>query len=519
MSCGTNILPVFLYFFLLVQSTTAETLPPDFSSLIGLSESSSIVLSDISPAASSIVTSDNASSLDPVTEFIPGDFIRYTIQFPVRLFAVVFAAGTVTFSGAENEKLPLQFKLFIAGQHSFYWDSIVPAGASGEATVVITYLGIPGRITRETSTFKISQSPQPVQEYVGSPRCMSCHAGFNPDVVNAYTQSGHFFALSPVSGKVPAYPAFAPGVPDTPAGSSWNDIAYVIGGYGWAANFASRDNGTLVTGPGAQYNPANSLLKTPAEFVAYEPATATPGQFTCGACHATGYSSEGSQDNRTGIAGTWFEDGVGCEACHGPGSLHAYDPYGAKPSFDPQAACANCHVRDSRSVVEAGAGLILNKQQAEELNTTAKSFMQCATCHNAHASAHYDDLASGSAIIKQCTACHSSVTVGLGMQNLACIDCHMPYAVKAGASNSFTDSANNGYALGDMRSHIFKINADAAAPADMLSDNGTRLALDTSGKTAGLTLDFVCLGCHRTGGRAATSYTFEQVKGLAKSVH
>jgi hypothetical protein len=70
-----------------------------------------------------------------------------------------------------------------------------------------------------------------------------------------------------------------------------------------------------------------------------------------------------------------------------------------------------------------------------------------------------------------------------------------------------------------MRSHIFKINTDAASPADMFSDNGTRLALDTSGKTAGLTLDFVCLGCHRTGGRAATSYTFEQVKGLAKSVH
>ena len=469
---------------------------------------------------SNISNPDNASSIIPGKNVAPGDAARYSVTFSVQLISIVFAAGAVTFSGAENEKFPFQFKLFFAGEHSFYWDSTIPVTAQGAATVHITYISIPGKIVRESTAFMVSGSaPVGPSDYIGSSKCMGCHAGFNPDVVNAYTQSGHPFALRAVSGQAPVYPAFAPGVPATPAGSSWNGIAYVIGGYGWAANFASKDNGELVTGSGAQYNPANSMLKTPAEFAAYESATTTPGQFTCGACHATGYFSEGSQDNRTGIAGAWTEDGVGCEACHGPGSLHAYDPYGAKPSLDPQAACANCHERGSHSVVEAGAGLILNKQQAEELNTTAKSFMQCATCHNAHASAHYDDLASGSAIIKQCTACHGSITVGLGMQNLACIDCHMPYAVKAGASTSFTDSANNVYALGDMRSHIFKINTDAASPADMLSDNGTRLALDASGKTDGLTLNFVCLGCHRTGGRAATSYTFEQVKGLAKSVH
>ncbi len=73
--------------------------------------------------------------------------------------------------------------------------------------------------------------------------------------------------------------------------------------------------------------------------------------------------------------------------------------------------------------------------------------------------------------------------------------------------------------FGDMRSHIFKINTDAAVPAEMFSDNGTKLAVDSAGKTAGLTLNFVCLGCHRTGGQAATSYTYEQVKNIAPSVH
>ena len=297
------------------------------------------VANDTPSFLSNISNPDNVSSIIPGKNVAPGDAARYSVTFSVQLISIVFAAGSVTFSGAENEKLPLQFKLFIAGQHSFYWDSTIPAAAQGEATVHITYISIPGKFVRESTSFMVSgSSPVEPAAFIGSSKCMGCHAGFNPDVVNAYTQSGHPFALRAVSGQAPVYPAFVPGVPDTPAGSSWNDIAYVIGGYGWAANFALRDNGTLVTGSGAQYNPANSMLKTPAEFAAYESATTTPGQFTCGACHATGYSSEGSQDNRTGIAGTWFEDGVGCEACHGPGSLHAYDPYGAKPSLDPQAA-------------------------------------------------------------------------------------------------------------------------------------------------------------------------------------
>jgi uncharacterized CHY-type Zn-finger protein len=163
-------------------------------------------------------------------------------------------------------------------------------------------------------------------------------------------------------------------------------------------------------------------------------------------------------------------------------------------------------------VVEASGGLILHQQQASELKASPHSFMQCTRCHDPHSSAHYDEQAAGTAIVIDCTTCHTGVTVGLNMAALACTDCHMPYAVKAGASRTFADSFSNEYVFGDELAHIFKINTSAASPAAMFSDNGTRLAVDSSGKTSGLTVNFVCFRCH-------PSFSFDTMNSLAKQVH
>lgn len=455
----------------------------------------------------------------PIPDTLPGDPIRFQIDFSVRLFSISFAWGSVTYTGAKQEKLILQLKTVRAGDHSFSWDSIVPSGATGEATVVITYLGLPGGITRETTSFKITQNSGSSQDYTGSSRCISCHAGFNPDIVDAYTQSGHYFALNAVAGQSPAYPSFAAGIPGPPPGNSWSDIAYVISGYAWFANFALTDNGTILTGPEAKYNLPSSFLGTAAAFAAYSPDTPDPARFDCGPCHATGYTPHGNQGGLPDISGSWVESGVGCEACHGPGSTHAASPYGVKPDLSSGIRCVDCHVRLSTSVVEASGGLILHQQQAAELKSSLHSFMQCTLCHAPHASAHYDDEASGTAIVTECISCHPDITVGLNMAHLACIDCHMPYAVKAGASTTFTDPALDEYVLGDMRSHVFKVYTDAPSPADMFTDDGTKLAVGDYDKTPGLTLNFVCLGCHRPGGQAATSYTYEVMQSSAKYVH
>ena len=95
----------------------------------------------------------------------------------------------------------------------------------------------------------------------------------------------------------------------------------------------------------------------------------------------------------------------------------------------------------------------------------------------------------------------------------------MPYAVKSGASISYQDENSTNLKLGDMRSHLFAVYADANSPSDMFSADGLSVATDNTGRAKGLTLNFICQSCHRQGGIAATTYTFDQVKALAGAVH
>ena len=49
-----------------------------------------------------------------------------------------------------------------------------------------------------------------------------------------------------VDGKAPTYPNSK--VPKPPEGFAWEDISYVIGGFGWKALFTDKD-GYIITGP------------------------------------------------------------------------------------------------------------------------------------------------------------------------------------------------------------------------------------------------------------------------------
>ena len=88
----------------------------------------------------------------------------------------------------------------------------------------------------------------------------------------------------------------------------------------------------VVTGETAQLNFANRLLQTSEELVPYHAGEELP--YDCGACHTTGYSTQGNQDGRAGMVGTFAFPGVQCEACHGAGSLHVNDPYSFTPQVD-----------------------------------------------------------------------------------------------------------------------------------------------------------------------------------------
>ena len=165
----------------------------------------------------------------------------------------------------------------------------------------------------------------------------------------------------------------------------------------------------------------------------------------CAECHATGYQRNYGLNTRR-YASTQAETGVGCEACHGPGSTHRdwangleigqtgadLDAYGFSMSFgagDTEAEiqqCAGCHSRrealgngnpipgapyhDAYSLAVLRPGLYHADGQILDEVYVYGSFLQskmyargvgCMNCHEAHSA---ELKADGNAV---CTQCHS----------------------------------------------------------------------------------------------------------------
>jgi len=314
-------------------------------------------------------------------------------------------------------------------------------------------------------------------QYVGADQCKTCHT----DVYDEFMQSGHPYKLNRViDGQPPVYPhrdqvnfpLVAP-----PDGVSWDDVEYVIGGYGWKARFVGHD-GFIITGDAVQWN-----LET-GEWVAYDSGVVKP--YDCGRCHTTGYDPEGHQDNLEGLVGTWAEDGITCEACHGPGSRHAQSRQADDIVVDRSAdLCGRCHYRDSEHRIAAGspddegAQFIKHHEQYDELIAGSHSALSCVTCHDPHKSTRFDD--PGSLRIA-CDDCHSDIQVLITAGGAhTCEACHMAFAAKS--------AVKRGPFEGDIPSHIFVINTDPAA--QMFYQDGE--AWFANGF---LTLDFTCLRCH-----------------------
>ncbi len=312
--------------------------------------------------------------------------------------------------------------------------------------------------------------------YIGSDACAQCHTQPTLDVI----KSGHPYKLNKVvNGQPPSYPFST--VPDPPAGVSWNDVTYVIGGFGWKARFLGTDGYIITAGGQNQYNLATGGWSD------YHKDEVKP--YDCGACHTTGYSSAGHQDGLEGIIGTWSEPDIQCEACHGPGSAHAENPTGVPVSVDTRAEqCGSCHNRGGvNNVVIAKGGFIRHHEQYNELQQSTHRNLDCVTCHDPHTGIVYNDLEGAQALNAECDDCHTTALASLQTaplaafqkDTLACMDCHMPKAAKSAVSLAPF--------VGDISSHIFAINSDSLAEQ-----------FSTDGSTANpyITTEFACLSCH-----------------------
>jgi len=375
----------------------------------------------------------------------------------------------------------------------------------------LSYLLAAAFIAAGTIQSAPSVRAQDENEYVGSKGCGMCHSA----VRKTWDVHGHSKMLRPVlNGQVPQGAEVTP-----PEGKTWADIPYLIGGHNVYARFLDS-KGYVVTGPKAQW----SLVgKTHTSFK----TDSAPGTFKydCIKCHTVGWRESGAYDGGVansleGIPGAWFENGVGCEACHGMGHQHVIlkDKANLKKakgdlkikvdkSLD---GCGTCHKRtDDNSLLLVGKDLVESRQQYTEfkLNRKGKFKFTCVMCHDTHVTS-----ADEGGFVKKCTDCHTGkfakpVKIA-AMENLACIDCHMPFADRGAF-----DSMEKGYRRGDMRSHVFGITSD---PAYVLDGGNGKAAINTDGFVR-LTVEMTCGQCHLSGKNH--DMTRDTMLAMAKKIH
>ncbi len=327
-------------------------------------------------------------------------------------------------------------------------------------------------------------------EYTGSRICGGCHA----DISATFKDTGHAWGLSPVeNGLRPNYPFTQVFVP--PDGYTWDDISYVVGGYNWKARFVDQQGYLITHAPDAagdveylnQYNFANPYASQRASWVGYHAGEAELA-FDCGTCHTTGYSPKGNQDDQPGFIGTWSEPGIQCEACHGPGSLHAKNPEGFQMRVDRDAeACGECHTRGTVEEVDAEAGFIQHHEQYEELFQSKHIALDCVLCHDPHTGVVQLRQRDQQTTRTQCEDCHFQEARFQKNErhaeiNFDCVECHMPRLVQSA-------SANLDLFTGDIRTHEMAIDP---YQINQFNEDGTLAASQIS-------LDYACRHCHVEG--------------------
>lgn len=374
------------------------------------------------------------------------------------------------------------------------------------------------------STTPLSSAPGDVAveaEFVGSAACAGCHAGIYGD----WEASGHPYKFTIVTGGVePTYPPEAINFQSQWMDSlgdgshTWDDIAGVIGGYGWKARFVGTDGHIIGTAgsafsTGLGHNQMNFYGGEDHGWVNYHPADVKIYNYGCFKCHTTGADTASSWLAGVDDLGTFTEGGIGCESCHGPGGDHVssmsaadidrvyefahidnalggLERYGVVQTPDTLGndvnfLCGTCHNRGYTNKIDASGGFVKHHEQWDEMASTLhfESDLTCKTCHNPHKRVIWD----GDGITQTCGECHSAqvATVNHG-GGATCLDCHMPYAAKSG-----TKRGSSGY-VGDVRSHLMAITTDTAS---MFTEDGSAVRDDDERK-ASLSPAYSCLGCH-----------------------
>jgi len=291
--------------------------------------------------------------------------------------------------------------------------------------------------------------------YVGSDICAQCHGA----KYESFRQTWHARILREAGDDTIAGD-FTSADPDLTF--SPEDVAYVVGGQ-FSQRYLTETDGRLYVLP-AQWNVST------AEWVPYhvEDWQQRPYEQYCAACHTTGFDAG---------TGKWVEEGVGCEACHGPGAEHvalAGDPSRivnpALLEFDEQSdICGQCHLRGtdptgqyafpvgyqpagpislSAAVIPAtdgeafwpdGSSREHHQEYQDWLQSGHAEGVSCTFCHVSHSrgeTLHQTRFVGD----HRCVICHedrkdlAAHTPYHPVAQLVCTDCHMPTLARAASA-------------------------------------------------------------------------------------
>ncbi len=310
--------------------------------------------------------------------------------------------------------------------------------------------------------------------FVGNQACAACHA----DIAAKYRQT----PMAQTSGRVTEVPAgefrHAPsgtqyqvqssGVVRLSRGASVGErlLQYFIGSGAEGRSYLWRRDGFLFESPLTWYARTKTWAASPGYEADRQSHWNRAVEPSCLFCHASETRwREGTQNQYRDPP--FAENGVACERCHGPGSLHVegkakmVNPAKlAPPQRD--SVCAQCHLSGEARILRAGkkledfrpgdllsnfaayfvrddpAPLNVNshveKLALSECKRASGDKLWCGSCHDPHEVPAPSERAAY--FRGRCLSCHQTSQCNRGFD---CASCHMPKSTAADAHGVFTD--------------------------------------------------------------------------------
>ncbi|HEU5021473.1 MAG TPA: multiheme c-type cytochrome [Bryobacteraceae bacterium] len=309
---------------------------------------------------------------------------------------------------------------------------------------------------------------------VGNQACAACHA----DIAAEYSKtpmaqtSGHITQVPSGTFRHAAsgtqYQVESSGAVRLSRGATIGErvLQYFIGSGAEGRSYLWQREGFLFEAPLTWYARTKAWAASPGYEADRQSRWNRAVEPSCLFCHSSGAKWREGTENRYDDP-PFAENGVACERCHGPGSLHVQgkakmvNPAKLAPS-QRDSVCAQCHLSGESRIVRAGKRLD-EFRPGEVISDFAAYFVRdepaplnvnshveklalsmckrasgdklwCGSCHDPH---EVPAPAERAAYFRgKCLSCHQTSQCDRGFD---CASCHMPKSTAADAHGVFTD--------------------------------------------------------------------------------